>query len=47
MVLAFIAGTLGLLVWAGVRKVVERRSTGDGLRIGEGRGQSYVPVGRS
>ncbi|KAI6713440.1 hypothetical protein JHW43_004042 [Diplocarpon mali] len=43
VVLTFIAGTVGLLAWAGVRKIVERRR-GEGLRIGES--QSYVPVGR-
>lgn len=44
MVLTFIAGTVGLLVWAGVRKVVEKRR-GEGVRIGDQ--QSYAPVGRS
>ncbi|KAG4429058.1 hypothetical protein IFR05_015462 [Cadophora sp. M221] len=44
VVLTFIAGTVGLLVWAAVRKVVERRR-GEGVRIGEG--TSYAPVGRS
>ncbi|CAL3963859.1 unnamed protein product [Diplocarpon coronariae] len=43
VVLTFIAGTVGLLAWAGVRKIVEKRR-GEGLRIGES--QSYVPVGR-
>ncbi|KAL5313864.1 hypothetical protein ACEPPN_018287 [Leptodophora sp. 'Broadleaf-Isolate-01'] len=47
VVLTFIAGTVGLLVWAAVRKVVERRR-GEGVRIGEGTGTgSYAPVGRS
>ena len=41
--LTFIGGTLGLLGWAAVRKVVEGRR-GEGVRIGEG---SYAPVGRS
>ncbi|KAH7330233.1 hypothetical protein BKA65DRAFT_460925 [Rhexocercosporidium sp. MPI-PUGE-AT-0058] len=47
VVLTFITGTVGLLVWAAVRKVVERRR-GEGVRIGEGAAAgSYVPVGRS
>lgn len=47
MVITFIAGTLGLLGWAAVRKVLEKRQ-GDGLgvRIGEGQeGYAPVPVG--
>ncbi|KAL2067341.1 hypothetical protein VTL71DRAFT_1766 [Oculimacula yallundae] len=49
VVLTFIAGTVGLLVWAGVRKVVDRRRS-EGVRIGEGPSPpvgSYAPVGRS
>ncbi|KAI9050978.1 hypothetical protein LZ554_005088 [Drepanopeziza brunnea f. sp. 'monogermtubi'] len=43
VVLTFIAGTLGLLVWAGVRKIAER-----GRVMPEGAsGVNYVPVGRS
>ncbi|KAH7403422.1 hypothetical protein BKA64DRAFT_744020 [Cadophora sp. MPI-SDFR-AT-0126] len=49
VVLTFIAGTLGLLGWAAVRKVLEGRK-GEGVRIGEGGGGSatgsYAPVGR-
>lgn len=46
MVLTFIAGTIGLLVWAAVRKVVERRRE-EGVRISEvGVAGSYAPVGR-
>ncbi len=45
MVLTFIAGTVGLLVWAAVRKVLEKRGgDGAGVRIGE-TGAGYVPVG--
>lgn len=46
VVLTFIAGTLGLLGWAAVRKVLEGRR-GEGVRIGEGGAAgSYAPVGR-
>ncbi|CZT48257.1 uncharacterized protein RSE6_08930 [Rhynchosporium secalis] len=48
VVLTFIAGTLGLLAWAAVRKVVEQRR--EGVRIGEGMSTpvgSYAPVRRS
>lgn len=46
VVLTFIAGTLGLLGWAAVRKVLEGRRS-EGVRIGEsGAAGSYAPVGR-
>lgn len=41
VVLTFIAGTLGLLGWAAVRKVVEKRK---GLNAGIGDTQGYTPV---
>ena len=44
VVLTFIAATLGLLGWAGVRKVIEKRKAsnfgGDAIQ------QDYVAVGR-
>jgi hypothetical protein len=43
VVLTFIAGTLGLLAWAAVRKVIEKRQ-GEGVRIGEAQ-DGYAPVG--
>lgn len=43
MVLTFIAATVGLLAWAGIRKVLEKRN-GDGVRIGE-TAQGYTSVG--
>ncbi|EPE32542.1 hypothetical protein GLAREA_07676 [Glarea lozoyensis ATCC 20868] len=39
VVLSFIAGTVGLLGWAAVRKVLERRKRG-------GEGEGYTAVGR-
>ncbi|CAG8977893.1 hypothetical protein HYALB_00001770 [Hymenoscyphus albidus] len=45
VVLTFITLTVGLLGWAGLRKVVEERNESTGPRMGDG-GQSYVPVGR-
>ncbi|KAK0104575.1 hypothetical protein ONS95_004861 [Cadophora gregata] len=48
VVLTFIAGTLGLLGWAAVRKVLEGRKS-EGVRIGDGNTASagtYAPVGR-
>ncbi|KAF7856836.1 hypothetical protein EAF04_009598 [Stromatinia cepivora] len=43
VVLTFIAGTLGLLGWAAVRKVVDKRK---GLNVGIGdTQQGYTPVG--
>jgi hypothetical protein len=43
VVLTFIAATVGLLAWAGIRKVIEKRK-GDGVRIGE-TSQGYASVG--
>lgn len=45
MVLTFIAGTIGLLGWAGVRRCLESRGRGEGLRIGDAAVGSYAPVG--
>jgi hypothetical protein len=42
VVLSFIAGTVGLLGWAAVRKALQRRK--EGLGISEGGG--YTAVGR-
>lgn len=42
MVLTFIAGTLGLLGWAAVRKVLEKKE--ENVRIGEQQ-EGYAPVG--
>lgn len=47
VVLTFIAGTVGLLVWAAVKRVLENRETGranGGARVGEREGE-YVSVG--
>lgn len=44
IVLLFIAVTVGLLAWAGVRKVLEKRGLGR-ESIAEGLGR-YVPVSR-
>jgi len=41
--MTFIAGTVGLLGWAAVKKVLEKRQ-GDGVRIGEVQ-DGYTPVG--
>jgi hypothetical protein len=43
VVMTFIAGTVGLLGWAAVKKVLEKRQ-GDGVRIGEVQ-DGYTPVG--
>jgi len=44
VVLTFIAATLGLLGWAGVRKVIEKRKAST---FGtEGTQQDYIAVGR-
>jgi hypothetical protein len=43
VVLTFIAATVGLLAWAGIRKVLEKRM-GDGVRIGD-TSQGYTSVG--
>lgn len=45
MVLIFLAGTLGLLGWAGVRNVLERRVRGVGVGGVADRGRGYVAVG--
>lgn len=42
VVLTFIAGTVGLLGWAAVRKILEKRK-GDNVRIGDTR-EGYAPV---
>lgn len=42
VVLTFIAGTLGLLAWAAVRKVLEKRKLSG---LGDVQ-QGYAPVGR-
>jgi hypothetical protein len=44
VVLTFIAGTLGLLGWAAIRKVIEKRKAGS--LGGENTQQGYVAVGR-
>jgi hypothetical protein len=42
VVLTFIGTTVGLLGWAAVRKILEKRKAGN-VRIGDGQ-QGYVPV---
>jgi hypothetical protein len=44
VVLTFIAGTMGLLVWAAIRKILEKRKGGE-VRM-EDTQQGYAPVGR-
>ena len=43
MVLSFIAVTIGLLGWAAVRKVIDRRQ-GEGVRMGDTQ-EGYSRVG--
>jgi hypothetical protein len=44
-VLMFIGVTIGLLGWAAVRKVMERKN-GDGVRMADAQ-EGYIRVGRS
>ena len=41
VVLSFIAGTVGLLGWAAIRNVLEKRKAGN-TRVGDGQGYTAV-----